>query len=193
MARFSEVFRCSGVDESPNVPGKSKVPGMIVSAGWNLVALEDGPRLRVRCNNKNIRIEELQETAAIKLARLFLNFKLSVQNVDPQFRDSYMPHILSSNARFFKIHGKALVDDPGTLVQATAGGKVEAEIRVVVLDLMKVKLAFGNAAVPGENGSPVLHADKPSDPQQELDQMNAIRTAQTQIAFELILDHSPMS
>ena len=108
---------------------------MIVSAGgWNLVALEDGPRLRVHCDNKNIRIEELQETAVIKLARLFLNFKLSVQNVDSQFRDSYMPHILSSNARFFKIHGKALVDDPGTLVQASAGGKVEAKIRVVVLE-----------------------------------------------------------
>lgn len=24
MARFSEVFRCFGADESPNVPGKSK-------------------------------------------------------------------------------------------------------------------------------------------------------------------------
>jgi hypothetical protein len=97
-----------------------------------------------------------------------------------------MPHILSSNARFFKIRGKALVDDPGTLVQASAGGKVEAKIRVVVLDLMKVKLAFGNVAVPDENGRPVFHADKPSHPQQELDQMNAIWTPQTQIAFDLI-------
>jgi hypothetical protein len=36
MACFSEVFRCSGVDESPNVPGKSKVPGMVVPiGGWN--------------------------------------------------------------------------------------------------------------------------------------------------------------
>jgi hypothetical protein len=160
---------------------------MIVSAGgWNLVALEDGPRLRVDCDNKHIRIEELKETVVIKLARLFLDFKLSLQNVDSQFRDSYMPHILSSNARFFKIHGKVLVDDPGTFVQASAGGKVEAKIRVVVLDLMKVNLAFGNVAVPGENGSPVFHADKPSDPQQELDQMNAIWTPQTQIAFDLI-------
>jgi hypothetical protein len=75
MARFSEVFRCSGVDESPNVPGKSKVPGLIVPAGgWNLVALEDGPRLRVYCDNKNIRIEELQETAVIKLALPFPEF-----------------------------------------------------------------------------------------------------------------------
>jgi hypothetical protein len=187
MARFSEVFRCSGVDESPNVPGKSKTPGMIVpTRGWNLVALEDGPRLSVHCDNKNVAIEELQETAVIQLARLFLNFKLAVQNVDSQFRDSYMPHILSRNARFFKIHGKGLVDDPGTLVQASAGGKVEAKIRVVVLDLMKVKLAFGNVAVPGENGPPVFHADKPSDPQQELAQMNAIWTPQTQVAFDLI-------
>ena len=187
MARFSEVFRCSGVDESPNVPGKSKVPGMIVSPkGWNLVALEDGPRLRVHCDNKNIRIEALQETAVIKVARLALNFKLSMQNVDPQFRDSYMPHILSSNARFFKIHGEGLVDDPGTLVQASAGGKVEATIRVVVLDLMRVKLAFGNVTVPDENGRPVFHADKPSDPQQEWAQMNAIWTPQTQVAFDLI-------
>src|SRR5580704_3320787 len=187
MAKFSEVFRCSGVDESPNVPGKSKIPGMIVSkGGWNLVALEDGPGLRVHCDNKNIRIEKLQETAVIKLARLSLNFKLSMQNVDPQFRDSYMPHILSSNARFFKIHGQCLVNDPGTLGQASAGGKVEATIRVVVLDLMTVKLAFGNVVVPGEDGRPVFHADDPSDPQQELDQMNAIWTPQTQIAFDLI-------
>ena len=187
MARFSEIFRCSGVDESPNVPGKSKIPGMIVSkGGWNLVALEDGPGLRVHCVHKNIRIEELQETAVIKLARLFLNFKLSVQNVDAQFRDSYMPHILSSDARFFKIHGNALIDDPGTLIQASARGKVEATIRVVVLDLMTVKLAFGNVVVPGEDGRPVFHADDPSDPQQELDQMNAIWTPQTQIAFDLI-------
>jgi hypothetical protein len=33
MARFSEVFRCSGVDENPNVPGKPKVPGMVIRAG----------------------------------------------------------------------------------------------------------------------------------------------------------------
>jgi hypothetical protein len=32
--------------------------------GWNLVALEDGPRLRVHCDNKNIRIEELRERCA---------------------------------------------------------------------------------------------------------------------------------
>ena len=79
-----------------------------------------------------------------------------------------------------------MVDDPGTLVQASAGGKVEAMIRVVVLDLMRVKLAFGNVTVPDENGRPVFHADKPSDPQQELDQMNAIWTPQTQIVFDLI-------
>lgn len=43
MARFSEVFRYSGVDESPNVPGKSKVPGMVVATGGsNIVAL--GPQ-----------------------------------------------------------------------------------------------------------------------------------------------------
>jgi hypothetical protein len=187
MAKFSEVFRCAGVDESPNVPGKSTVPGMIVPVkGWNLVALEDSPRSRVHCDNRNIQIEELQETAMIKLARLFLNFKLSGQNVDSQFRDSYMPHILSSNARFFKIHGKALVDDPGALLQASAGGHVDAKIRVVVLDLMQVKLAFGNVVVPADNGQPVFHPDKPSDPQQEVDQMNAIWTPQTQIAFDLI-------
>jgi hypothetical protein len=117
MAKFSEIFRCSGVDDNPNVPGKSAAePGMIISAkGWNLVALEDGPRLRVHCDNQNIRIEELQETAVIKLARLLVNFKLSVLNVDPQFRDSYMPNILSSNARFFKIHGGAQVDGPVTV------------------------------------------------------------------------------
>jgi hypothetical protein len=188
MAKFSEVFRCSGVDDSPNIPGKSAAePGMIVLAkGWNLVALENGPRLRVHCDNQNIRIEELQETAVIKLARLLLNFKLSVLNVDAQFRDSYMPHILSSNARFFKIHGGAQVDGPVTLLKASAGGHVEAKIRVVVLDLMHVKLAFGNVVVPGEDGRPVFHADNPSDPKQEVDQMNAIWTPQTQIAFDLI-------
>jgi len=37
-------------------------------------------------------------------------------------------------------------------VQASAGRKVEAEIRVVVLDMMKVKFAFGNVAVPDETG-----------------------------------------
>jgi hypothetical protein len=57
----------------------------------------------------------------------------------------------------------ALVDDPGALLQASAGGHVEAKIRVVVLDLMKVKLAFGNVVVPADNGHPVFHADKPSD------------------------------
>ena len=56
-----------------------------------------------------------------------------------------------------------------------------------VLDLMRVKLAFGNVTVPDENGQcPVFHADMPSDPQQEFDQMNAIWTPQTQIAFDLI-------
>jgi hypothetical protein len=107
MARFSEVFRCSGVDESPNVPGKSKDPGMVVPAGGsNIIALEDGERLRVHSENKHIKIEEIEDTAVIKLARLYLHFKLAWQDVDPQLRDSYMPHILSGNARFFKIHGK---------------------------------------------------------------------------------------
>jgi hypothetical protein len=187
MARFSEVFRCSGVDENPNVPGKSKVPGMVIpTGGWNLVALEDGERLRVHTDNKHIRIEELGDTAVIKLARLYLNFKLAVQNVDSQFRDSYMPHILSSKARFFKIHGKALVGSPGAVVQASSGHKVEAKLRVVVFDLIKIKLAIGNVTVPDENGRPVYHADKPCDPQQECDQMNAIWTPQTQMAFDLI-------
>jgi hypothetical protein len=188
MAKFSEVFRCSGVDDNPQIPGRSRAdPGMIILAkGWNLVALENGPRLRVHCDNQNIRIEELEETAVIKLARLLLNFRLSVLKVDSQFRDSYMPHILSSNARFFKIHGGAQVDGPVTLLKASAGGNVEAKIRVVVLDLLHVKLAFGNVVVPGEDGRPVFHADNPSNPQQEVDQMNAIWTPQTQITFDLI-------
>jgi hypothetical protein len=187
MARFSEVFRCSGVDESPNVPGKSKVPGMVIPTdGWNIVALEDGERLRVHSENKHIKIEEIGDTAVIKLARLYLNFKLAGQDVDSQFRDSYMPHILSSKARFFKIHGKALVGAPGAVVQASSGRKVEAKLRVVVFDLMKIKLAIGNVTVPNENGRPVYHADKPCDPQKECDQMNAIWTPQTQMAFDLI-------
>jgi hypothetical protein len=187
MARFSEVFRCSGVDESPNVPQKSKIPGMVIpNGGSNIVALEDGERLRVHSENKHIKIEEIGDTAVIKLARLYLNFKLAVQDVDSQFRDSYMPHILSTNARFFKLHGKALVGDPGAVVQASSGGKLEAKLRVVVFDLMKVKLAIGNVTIPDENGRPVYHADNPCDPQKECDQMNAIWTQQTQITFDLI-------
>jgi hypothetical protein len=37
--------------------------------------------------------------------------KISLLLNDPQLRDSYMPHILSGNARFFKIHGKTLVGE----------------------------------------------------------------------------------
>jgi hypothetical protein len=55
-----------------------------------------------------------------------------------------------------------------------------------VFDLMKIKLAIGNVTVPDDNGRPVYHADKPCDPQKECDQMNAIWTPQTQIAFDLI-------
>jgi hypothetical protein len=187
MARFSEVFRCSGVDESPNVPGKSKVPGMVVAAGGsNIVALEEGERLRVHSDNKHLKIEEIGDTAVIKLARLYLNFKLAGQDVDSQLRDSYMPHILSSKARFFEIHGKATIGDPGAVVQASSGRKVEATLRVVVYDLKKVKLAIGNLTVPDQNGGVVYHADKPCDPQKECDQMNSIWTSQTQVAFDLI-------
>jgi hypothetical protein len=83
MARFSEVFRCSGVDED------SKVPGLVVaSGGWNIVALEDGERLRVHSENKHIRVEEIEDTTVIKPARLYLNFKLAGQDVDSQLRDS---------------------------------------------------------------------------------------------------------
>lgn len=181
MARFSEVFSCTGVDE------ESKIPGMVVAnGGWNLVALENGERLRVHSENKHIKIEEVQDTAVIKLARLYMNFKLAGQDVDPQLRDSYMPHILSGKARFFKVHGKALVGSPGALVQASSARKVEAKLQVVVLDLMKVKLAIGNLTVPDENGRPVYHADKPCDPEKECDQMNAIWTPQARVAFNLI-------
>jgi hypothetical protein len=187
MARFSEVFRCSGVDESPNVPDKSKVPGMVIAAGgWNIVALEDGERLRVHSENKNIKIEEIADTALIKLARLFMNFKLAGKDVDSQYRDSYMPHVLSGKARFFKIHGKALVAAPGALVKASPARNVEAQLRVVVFDLKKVKLAIGNVTIPDGNGGAVYHADKPCDPQKECDQMNAIWTPQTQMVFDLI-------
>jgi hypothetical protein len=181
MAGFSEVFRCSGVDEG------AKIPGMVVAnGGWNLVALEEGERLRVHSENKRIQIEEVQDTTVIKLARLYMNFKLAGQAVDSQLRDAYMPHILSGKARFFKIHGKALVGFPGALVQASSARKVEAKLQVVVLDLMKVKLAIGNLTIPDENGRPVYHADKPCDPQKECDQMNAVWTPQARVAFDLI-------
>jgi hypothetical protein len=29
MAKFSEIFRCSGVDDNPNIPGKSAAEGLI--------------------------------------------------------------------------------------------------------------------------------------------------------------------
>jgi hypothetical protein len=57
MARSSEVFRCSGIDESPNVPGM-----VVPIGGWNIVALEDGERLRVHSENKHIKIEEIGDT-----------------------------------------------------------------------------------------------------------------------------------
>jgi hypothetical protein len=102
-------------------------------------------------------------------------------------RSPYMPHILSSNARFFKIHAKALVDDPGALLQASAGGHVEAKIRVVVLDLMKVELAFGKVVVPADDGHPVFHADKPSDPQQnEIPVMLRMDELNTDTKFEAV-------
>lgn len=106
--------------------------------------------MRVHSDNKHLKIEEIGDTAVIKLARLYLNFKLAGQDVDSQLRDSYMPHILSSKARFFQIHGKATIGDPGAVVQASSGRKVEATLPVVVYDLKKVKLAIGNLTVPDQ-------------------------------------------
>jgi hypothetical protein len=87
------------------------------------------------------------------------------QDVDPQLRDSYMPHILSGKARFFKIHGKALLGAPGALLQASPAHDLEAKLRVVVLDLMKVKLKIQrktlqpNGTTCGEFGITVLRGN----------------------------------
>ena len=52
---------------------KSKVPGMVVPAGGsNIAALEGGERLHVYSDNQNLKIEKIDDTVVIKLARLYL-------------------------------------------------------------------------------------------------------------------------
>jgi hypothetical protein len=185
VIRFWELLRCTGVDEDA-----APFPGMIIPfRGANFVLLETGGNaVSVSSTHPSIDIEEVDSTE-LRRNLMETNIALSQPGVDPKYKESMMPTSLFwyEKPRFFLIHGnKHVVDFPGATVQATAKGKLEASLRVVVLDKMPIKIAIRNVQIPGENGKQIFHSRIPCDPDKERDDMNAVWTPQTNIIFNLI-------
>jgi hypothetical protein len=185
MIRFWELTRCAGVDEE-NKP----FPGMVVPLpGSNIVVLDtDGKELQVGTHHKGIQIEEFDATD-LRKKLIETNIALSQPGVDRQYKEAMMPTSMFwyTKPRFFRIHGrKHPIDFPGALVEAKAGRKVEAALRVVVLDTMTIKIAIRNVKVRNAQGTPVFHATMPVDDVAECSAMNAVWIPQTNMVFQLI-------
>src|SRR5262249_39257096 len=136
---------------------------VIPFGGSNVVALTDSDGLTVSPPPySGIEIHKVDATEFIK-KRVELNIDLSNVGDDPerkQYRDSMMPALMGelANARYFRMDGKKrLIDFRGVMVQATAGGKVKATLRVLVLAPREIKIAIRNVLVRNPNKKPVRH------------------------------------
>jgi hypothetical protein len=189
QARFLEIRRCAGVDQTA-VP-----PGMVVPfGGTNQVVLEtSGMEMKVASNHPGIVLEEF-DGKDIGRQLIDLNNALYQPGVDPLFREAYLPtarHLYKP--RYFRIHGRAKVGSPGAVVRAepvpVPGRKapsIGASLQVLCLDTMIIKVAIRNVKARDEQGNIRFHARLPCNPTTEIANMNAVWTPQANIRFELV-------
>lgn len=184
MAQFKELFRCAGVDDVETPVGVA-----VPFGGANYVALENpeayyGIRAEVPRQQNGVLIEEM-DGSEIRRKLNALQNELSQPGVDPQRAVALMPHLLSQ-PRYFKIQTRGKIGFPGALVQAKAKGKTVAQLKVVVLDTMKIKVAIRNVQIRDERGKVSFHSSRPVDAPTELNNMNAVWIPQANMVFELV-------
>jgi hypothetical protein len=181
MAMFSEVFRCSGVDEGAQA--------MIVPLyGANVVALVDGDGLRRRePTHPSLDIQEIDSSTFFVQSRALINDALAQPGIDPQDRTALTPNVLMGRPRFFVIRGKGRIGPTGVPVEFIGhGSRVAASLEVVVFDRKTVKLSIWYLQVRDASKRIILHSKRPEDPKRECNSMNVCWVSQTNIAFNLI-------
>ena len=191
QARFYEIRRCAGVDETA-VPA-----GMVVPLrGTNEVVLEtSGMELKVaiKGNHPGIKLEEF-DGKGIGRQLIDLNNALYQPGVDPLFKEAFLPTALYLyKPRYFRIHGKAPIASPGAVIKAEPvpvpgrrAPSIGASMDVLCLDTMIIKIAIRHVKARDTQGNIRLHARLPCDPNKELVNMNAVWTPQANIKFELV-------
>ena len=187
-ARFLEILRCHGVDET-----ETPYPGMIVPLGGeNQVVLEtSGMNLDVQKPSLDVYEYDGQELTTRMLKDL--QDALSRPDVDLQERDAYLPSIAWQKPRFFRVLGTIKTGFPGTFIRVAPKGmhgrrtsSTGATLQVAVVDRLVIKVAIRNVRARDQRGNMRYHAKRPCDPAKEVALMNAIWTPQTNILFELV-------
>jgi hypothetical protein len=170
-AKFREVAPYMGVDE--NLPSGGQ--GIVIpSDGSNLVILQDGKGLKVRSTlPPKVRVYEFQTNQEqSEMAKKASNPSEAKQ----RFGDG--------SWRIFRIEAKAPVGLDKVKVEAkNAKGKVEATLKVLVVDKKPVKVHIRPVHV--HNGKEFVRLPKAADPNKLLNEMNAIWIPQANVHFEL--------
>jgi hypothetical protein len=182
MIRFSEVFRCAGVDQDTRHLGM-----VIANKGENLVGVvHDNLKIKVYANTSALTVDE-PAYEPIMRQRINLNIDLSQPSVDKGYRDAYMPDTYFNDTRVFRVKASRRLDfNSGAKIIVAVDGKKKAAMPVVVLDPMPLKVAICDVKVPDGKGGFRLHGSKSVDATKELKIVNGIWTPQTQIVFEQV-------
>ena len=182
-ARFLEILRCYGVDET------GQPPTMIVPlAGENQIVLETGG-VNLEFKNSPLTIHEYDGALAASLLE-GVRDELSRPDADPQQRDAFMPNLAWQKPKFFRILGTLKTGFPGTFLRVgpkgVHGGTPSATLQVAVVPQMVCKVAIRNVRARDAQGVMRYHAKRPANPEREVANMNAIWRPQTNILFELV-------
>lgn len=197
-ARFLEILRCNGVDETA-----APYPGIVVPfGGENQVVLETSG-MDVEVRSSPIPLEEFDGLALTTELLRGVQSELSKPDVDPQQRDAFLPDTSWRKPRFFRVRGTVKTGFPGTVVNVASRAvrgrpmpPAAAMLQVAVVDPMIIKVAIRNVRARDGQGKMRFHAKRPCDPAKEVAQMNAIWRPQTNMMFELVrstdldVDHS---
>ena len=187
MIRFWEVFRCAGVDHDPRHPGM-----VIAFNGSNLVAVQvDKEKIKLISDSTALKIDDV-DTAEMIRARTAKYTELSQPGVDSKLAKAYMPDDIHATVRYYRITGKRKVDfkAPAKL-QVIVDGKRKAEIPVVVVDPVPVKVAIRDLRVYDTDRKLRLHSSRPAEVAKEMAVVNEIWTPQTQMVFEHVAAPQP--
>jgi hypothetical protein len=187
MIRFWEVFRCAGVDHD------ARHPGMVIPFnGSNLVAVQvDKEKARLISDSTALKIDDV-DTAEMIRARTAKYRELSEPGTDPKLAKAYMPDDIHATVRYYRITGKRKVDfkAPAKL-QVIVDGKRKAEMPVVVVDPVTVKVAIRDLRVYGADRKLKFHSSRPAEVAREMAVVNEIWTPQAQMVFEHVAAPQP--
>ncbi len=187
-ARFLEILRCNGVDETA-----TPYPGIVVPfGGENQVVLETSG-MDMESPRSPIPLEEFDGLQLSTELLRGIQKELSKPDVDPQQRDAFLPDTNWRKPRFFRVRGTVKTGFPGTVVnvparpvRGTRTPSAAAMLQVAVVDPIVIKVGIRNVRARDSQGDMRFHAKRPCDPAREVAQMNAIWRPQTNITFELV-------